>query len=104
MPRWLAEDLASMVAEWAERTRAAATLRDHLFLTRYGNSLNRDKFRENVVRPALRAAGLDDSLTNYSLRHSHASLLIREGADPLAIAHRMGHTDPGTTMRIYGHI
>ena len=28
----------------------------YLFQTRYGNPLNRDDFREGVVRPALRAA------------------------------------------------
>jgi integrase len=75
-----------------------------LFQTRYGNPLNRDHFREDVVRPALRAAGLPDTIRTYDLRHSHASLLIDLGANPLAIAQRMGHADASVTLRVYGHL
>ena len=38
------------------------------------------------------------------LRHSHASLLIDQGANLLAIAQRMGHSDPAVTLRVYGHL
>jgi integrase len=34
----------------------------------------------------------------------HASLLIDLGANPLEVAHRMGHTDPTVTLRVYGHL
>lgn len=61
-------------------------------------------FRARVVRPALRAAGLPESLRTYDIRHSHASLLIDDGANVLAVAQRMGHTDPGVTLRVYGHL
>ena len=76
----------------------------YLFQTRYSNPLNRDHFREAVVRPALRAAGLPDTVRTYDLRHSHASLLIDLGANPLAIAQRMGHSDASITLRVYGHL
>lgn len=66
--------------------------------------LNRDKFRELIIRPALKAAGLPVSLRTYDIRHSHASLLIDQGANLLAIAQRMGHTDPAVTLRVYGHL
>jgi hypothetical protein len=64
----------------------------------------RDKFRQSVIRPALRAAGLPDTLRTYDLRHSHASLLIDRGANVLAVAQRMGHSDPTVTLRVYGHL
>lgn len=54
--------------------------------------------------PALRAAGLPEALRTYDIRHSHASLLIEQGANLLAIAQRMGHTDPAVTLRVYGHL
>jgi integrase len=57
-----------------------------------------------VIRPALRAAGLPETLRTYDIRHSHASLLIDQGANPLAVAQRMGHTDPAVTLRVYGHL
>ena len=34
----------------------------------------------------------------------HASLLIDDGANVLAVAQRMGHTDPSVTLRVYGHL
>jgi len=69
-----------------------------------GNPINRDKFRENVIRPALRSARLPESFRTYDLRHSHASLLIELGANLLALAQRMGHSDPAITLRVYGHL
>lgn len=35
---------------------------------------------------------------------THASLLIDDGANVLAVAQRMGHTDPAITLRTYGHL
>lgn len=99
IPAWLCEDLARMIAARGNLDRAT-----FLFQTRYGNPLNRDHFREDVVRPALRAADLPDTIRTYDLRHSYASLLIDLGANPLAIAQRMGHADASVTLRVYGHL
>ncbi len=40
--------------------RSSASKGEFLFQTHYGNPLNRDKLRENVIRPALRDAGLPE--------------------------------------------
>lgn len=40
----------------------------------------------------------------HDLRHFHASLLIRGGASPVAVAHRLGHKDANETLRTYGHL
>ena len=40
----------------------------------------------------------------HDLRHAHAAGLIRTGTHPLVIAQRLGHADPGFTMRVYGHV
>jgi integrase len=73
-------------------------------VNRAGKPLNRDKFRETVIRPALVAAGLPADIRTYDLRHGHASMLIDLGANVLAVAQRMGHSDPGVTLREYGHL
>lgn len=40
----------------------------------------------------------------HALRHSHASMLIaRAGVDPVTVAERLGHSDPGMTLRVYSH-
>jgi integrase len=49
-------------------------------------------------------AGPGRTIRTYDLRHSHASLLIDLGANPLAVAQRMGHCDAAFTPRDYGHL
>ncbi|MGM0155994.1 hypothetical protein IGI47_000236 [Enterococcus sp. AZ191] len=39
-----------------------------------------------------------------ALRHSHASLLIQMGENPLIIKERLGHEDIETTLGTYGHL
>lgn len=99
IPQWLCDDLASMLVERKDTSRDS-----WLFQTRQRNALHRDHFREYVVLPALRAAGLPETIRTYDLRHSHASLLIDLGANPLAVAQRMGHSDAAFTLRVYGHL
>jgi integrase len=40
----------------------------------------------------------------HSLRHSHATLLIRQNVPIPAIAKRLGHANPATTLRVYAHV
>lgn len=44
------------------------------------------------------------TVTAHALRHSHASLLISLGENPLVIRDRLGHKDVRTTLEIYGHL
>jgi integrase len=100
LPRWLCEDLAAGLA-----ARGAPLSRDApLIVNKDGRPVNRDTFRARIIRPALRAAGLPDDFRTCDFRHAHASMLIEDGADVLAVAERMGHTDPAVTLRVYGHL
>lgn len=40
----------------------------------------------------------------HDLRHSHAALLIEMGVSIILISRRLGHDNPETTLRIYGHL
>jgi integrase len=40
----------------------------------------------------------------HDFRHSHASLLISNGADPTIVAQRLGHTGVEMTLNIYSHM
>jgi integrase len=104
IPDWLCNELTTMLAKRSELRGSPTIPTEFLFQTRYGNPINRDKLRADVIRPALRAAGLPESFRTYDLRHSHASLLIDLGANLLALAQRMGHSDPAVTLRVYGHL
>lgn len=39
-----------------------------------------------------------------SMRHLHASLLIYEGVDVVAVSADMGHSVVGTTLNLYSHM
>jgi integrase len=52
-----------------------------------------------VCESAAKTAGVD--IHFHQLRHYHASQSIGAGFDPVAVAHRLGHSNPATTMRIY---
>lgn len=43
-------------------------------------------------------------LTFHDLRHTHAAWLVRDGIQPLALQHRLGHKSIKTTMDVYGHL
>lgn len=69
-----------------------------------------DGERQNYLRPALvsqvivrrfRRAGVPGSL--HTLRHTHASILLANGAPLPAVSVRLGHADPNITARIYAH-
>nr|WP_241634859.1 site-specific integrase [Fusobacterium gastrosuis] len=47
---------------------------------------------------------LNRDLTIHDLRHSHASLLINNGVEILAISKRLGHSNPTMTLNIYSHL
>ena len=102
MPTWLRDDLAQMLAGRPELDRAPSA---PLFRAVKGRGrLEVPTLRDHIIRPALRAAGLPESFRTYDLRHTHASLLIGQGATPLEVAQRMGHTNASITLRVYGHV
>ena len=51
---------------------------------------------------AVKRAGLPD-VTFHSLRHSHASALIRAGLDVVRVSRQLGHSKPTITLSIYAH-
>jgi integrase len=54
------------------------------------------------VRELLLSAGLA-GLSLHSLRHSHASELLSQGAPITAVSERLGHASPNITLGIYSH-
>src|SRR5262249_42792010 len=56
-------------------------------------------FRDQVIRPALKAAGLPIDVKMHGLRHAHASWLLAGGADLQVVKERLGHGSISTTAR-----
>jgi integrase len=75
-----------------------------LFTAPMGGPLHIANFRRRVWWPALEAAELPHSTRIHDLRHTCASLLIRQGVHPKAIQHHLGHATMNITMDRYGHL
>jgi len=45
-----------------------------------------------------------EGMTFHHLRHTHATILLSEGEYINDVSERLGHADPGVTLRIYGHV
>src|SRR4029453_10910379 len=79
--------------------------RDDLgFTAPRGAPLRESKFVPGYFKPAARAAGLPPTLRFYDLRHTAASLLIREGASVKAVQKQLGHATASITLDTYGHL
>jgi integrase len=76
-----------------------------VFPTPSGTPMRRGNFGK-VWRRACADAGFDggslDGLVFHELRHTAAALAIAEGAHPLAIKERLGHSSISVTMDTYG--
>ncbi|WP_112139152.1 tyrosine-type recombinase/integrase [Glycomyces dulcitolivorans] len=56
-------------------------------------------FRDNVIKPALIAAGLPVDIRMHLLRHAHASWLVNGGTSLVDVRDRLGHASIQTTER-----
>ncbi len=112
LPRWLTTELGGYLAG---RPRG----RDDLVFTAVrGGPLRESKWVPSVFKPAVVAANaaiaampadgrpdeLPADLRFYDLRHTAASLLIREGASVKAVQKHMGHATAAITLDTYGHL
>ena len=67
-----------------------------------GSPLEPDTLSRNWLNNTLAATGRLINL--HSLRHHHASNLIRAGVDFLTLSRRLGHASPTITLGVYGHL
>lgn len=63
----------------------------------------RPQYLRSILRDRAAKAGVKE-IRVHDLRHSHASLLIDLGANPVLVAERLGHESPDITLRTYSHL
>ena len=98
IPGFLVEEL------WVHLDTVGAAPDALLFTAPRGGPLHIANFRRRVWWPALKTAELPRSTRIHDLRHTCASLLIRQGVHPKAIQHHLGHASINITMDRYGHL
>ena len=70
----------------------------------FGNPVQLDNFRERVFDRMIAAAGLADTITMHSLRHTHATQLLAAGVDAKTVSYRLGHASVAFTLETYVHV
>lgn len=101
---------ASLVDVLGEHFASSAVHRERLaFPSKTGKPMRRSNFPRRVWKPALERLGwIDDhplaGLVFHELRHTAASLAIAQGAHPLTVKERLGHSSITVTMDRYGHL
>jgi integrase/recombinase XerD len=99
----LAPDVAAVIRAYA----GAAKLRggDYLFQSRQGESGRLTTARVwQVVKDAVKAAGIGKRLSPHSLRHSFALGRLKAGASPVVVQKLMGHASIQTTQKYLDHL
>lgn len=74
-----------------------------VFTTATGLPMRRTNWRRRVWLPAVTAT-VGQPMRFHDLRHSHAAMLIAQGAHPKVIQGRLGHSKIATTLDTYGHL
>jgi integrase len=112
VPRSVAEELGAYLADRPHGPE------DLVFTAPRGGPLRESKFVPGRFKPAVPAANeaiaklpkdrrpapLPEGLRLYDLRHTAASLMIREGASVKAVQRQLGHATASITLDVYGHL
>lgn len=91
IPRFLANEIKEYMNHLYD-------LHDDERIFGYQHTAVRAKLNEVAERANVKRIRIHD------LRHSHASMLINMGANPLLISKRLGHESPDITLKIYSHL
>jgi integrase len=73
-----------------------------IFATPLGTPIHPDNLN-NCLKAALTRAGLSESYTFHSLRHSAATMMLAAGVSAKTAADRLGHHSAGFTLDRYVH-
>jgi integrase len=87
-----------------ERQRLSENWQDHdlIVTTTIGTPVTPSTIKRNR-RNLVNRAGVPH-ITTHGLRHQAATIMLRAGVSPALVAQKLGHTDIGTTVDLYGHL
>ncbi|MFD5174138.1 tyrosine-type recombinase/integrase, partial [Bacillus mycoides] len=68
----------------------------------FGMVIKRATFRNHFIRTT-HNAGIKE-IKFHDLRHTHATILLKQGVNAKIISERLGHTDISMTLNVYSHV
>ena len=75
-----------------------------MFPNETGEALDMDNVRNRNFRAVRERAGLNKAYNLYTLRHTHATLLLLAGVHPKVVSERLGHATVSITLDTYSHV
>lgn len=92
---------------WQRKSLPAASERAsgmEFVLTDAAGAMLRPSSLSKWFKRLARRLGFPEAVKFHSLRHTHASLLLAEGADIRTVAERLGHARESLTLETYSHV
>ncbi|RNB79034.1 site-specific integrase [Brevibacillus panacihumi] len=88
----------------AEKLRAGSIYRDQglVFASTVGTPINSRNFAR--VYYNLRKKADVTPINFHSIRHTHASLMLKQGVHPKVVSERLGHSNISITLDTYSHV
>ena len=75
-----------------------------VFTNTVGNPISLTNFRKRYWSKMLAVAGIQEGFTFHCMRHTHATILLKNNVNVLVVSERLGHSSVTVTMNIYAHI
>lgn len=97
------QTLSDWRQEQARRLDGLRPAGDLVFTRADGHSLHPDTVSD-WFRRCLHDCKIERTIAFHEMRHTHASLLLREGVPVHVVSQRLGHADVGFTLRTYAHV
>jgi len=107
IPTSLSNALAELGKRQNDRIRRAGDRYqndDFVFADEWGKPVYLEQFVRRVFKVALVRAGLPRTIRLYDLRHTCATLLLKDGEHIKVVSERLGHSNVRITLEIYAHI
>lgn len=106
------DDILQRLKEWQQYQQQYAYDLDDLYQNKqgtvftgvFGAPVQLDNFRNRVFNQMIAKAGLADTITMHSLRHTHATQLLAAGVDAKTVSKRLGHSSVAFTLQTYVHV
>ena len=75
-----------------------------VFTSPFGEPISPTNFSRRYFKPLLKKCDISSDFTFHGLRHTHATLLLRQGVNPKIVQERLGHSSIKVTMDTYSHV